>query len=299
MYKNSNQVRMDISLKIYSNIIKLIHDIFSKEYNIFLIGASLDDLGSMRSKLNRLLSDKSKIKLHYPEKIFIDQIFQKEYDMLSLENLLASSVDAVVMCVESAGSIAELGAFSNHEKLSNKLIVLMNKEYENKESFINLGPIKYLKNKTKSEVIWIDYDKEIDNPESFYLKLMERLKKIKKESSLLLDFNNPLVIEKYLLALLYALECCSRKELVQFLKNIGTYYDKKEGEIQKYITILDSSLGLLSSNKEIYLESKEFYLSIAGKQRLEREFGKKFIYQNMDNYRLKVLNYELRKFWGS
>jgi hypothetical protein len=51
---------------------------------------------------------------------------------------------AVVLIVEGTGAYAELGSFSVLEPLSKKLILIVNDTIIEKETFVNLGPIKYL-----------------------------------------------------------------------------------------------------------------------------------------------------------
>ena len=80
--------------------------------------------------------------IFYPEEITdwqIDGIFS---NLIDFEKSLAGITSLVVIILESAGSIAELGAFSQLPELKNKLIVVVREEYvsgKNSNSFINLG----------------------------------------------------------------------------------------------------------------------------------------------------------------
>lgn len=67
-------------------------------------------------------------------------------DLLTFEEDLAMIISAVVLFVESAGAIAELGAFSKIASINSKLLVIMDTVHYNNDSFIKLGPIKYLEN---------------------------------------------------------------------------------------------------------------------------------------------------------
>ncbi|MBS3678965.1 retron St85 family effector protein [Ornithinibacillus massiliensis] len=294
------KIKIDTGLQIYLKSIDKIKEIFTSEYNIFLVGASTENKTSIRAQLFEMLRDKKKINVRFPEDIFDEQIYQDNYDLLSLENLLANSVDAVVMCVESSGSIAELGAFSNHNGLNNKLIIYMDKQYQKSESFINLGPIKFLRNKTRSNVFWIDYDKEIKKyEEDFYYNLLKSLRKIKKENSnLTIDLTNPFVTMRYILSLLYTLESCTRKEFVEIVKHVGVKINIHKDVIEEYITLVDSAIGILISNEEIYKDFDNYFITLKGKARLEDELGSKYIHSFLDNLRLKMLNLQLRKYWN-
>jgi hypothetical protein len=64
-------------------------------------------------------------------------------NLLDLEEYISAIVDGVVLIVESAGSICELGAFVKTPEISEKLIVLISSAHNNVSSFIKLGALKY------------------------------------------------------------------------------------------------------------------------------------------------------------
>jgi hypothetical protein len=299
MKKSLLDYKIELGIMIFSKSIAKYQEIFGSEYNIFLVGASTENAKSIRAQLYELLKLKRKVNVRFPEDIFDEQIYQDKYDLLSLENLLANSVDAVVMCVESPGSFAELGAFTNHNGLNNKLIVYMDKKYQKEDSFINLGPIKFLIKKTRSKVVWINYDRGIDNSdEVFYQNLLSSLKKIKKQNEKIkIDLTNPFVTMRFILSLLYTLERCSRGEFIDIVKQLGAFDNKEKKDIEEYITLVDSSIGILISNGEIYKDIDKYYLTEIGIQRLKRELGAKYIHSFLDNLRLKMLNLQYRKYW--
>lgn len=65
---------------------------------------------------------------------------------LALEEWLAEFSDAVIILVESFGTVAELGAFSISEPLRKKLLPIINKKFEKDESFVNTGPVSWVDN---------------------------------------------------------------------------------------------------------------------------------------------------------
>lgn len=148
-----------------SNVIK--SNILKKDFfrgpRVFLCGGSVTDNKSVRHALQELFSSKNnefftKYDISYPEDIFDELLSSGRDDLLSLESLLAESVDTIIIVVESQGSIAELGAFINDENLINKIIVVNDVKYKNSKSFINQGPLKLLrKNNTKS-VLYVDFE---------------------------------------------------------------------------------------------------------------------------------------------
>lgn len=62
-------------------------------------------------------------------------------DLLLFEQDLAYLTNAVLIFLESPGSIAELGAFSQIKSLSQRLIVVVKENHHPKKSFISLGPL--------------------------------------------------------------------------------------------------------------------------------------------------------------
>ena len=74
------------------------------------------------------------------EKLWEDS-FDSNIDLLTFEDFLAEVSDCIILLVESPGSFCELGAFAYADKLfSDKLILVIDKNYENDKSFIITGP---------------------------------------------------------------------------------------------------------------------------------------------------------------
>jgi len=65
-------------------------------------------------------------------------------NLLSFESDLAETASLIVIALESPGALAELGSFSVNKSLVNKLIIIMNDEHYNQESFIKLGPLRQI-----------------------------------------------------------------------------------------------------------------------------------------------------------
>ncbi|WP_257149833.1 retron St85 family effector protein [Bacillus cereus] len=288
--KNKSQFYNQIGTQVLNLATPHITKTISEELNIFLIGADVKNKKSMRYKLQNSL--KSSANIYLPEDIFEEEMFQKEQNLLSLENILADSVDAIVMCIESPGSFTELGAFSNHKELSQKLIVCPDLKYKRAKSFINLGPIKYLKQKTKSEIFYLDYSKDLSNKD--LTTLIKYIKKIKKNNGISnYDISNPIFAERYVLALLYVLDNINRLNITDIIKTINNNSNEKE----KIISIVYSALSTLSQKRELNFNfnDKSYSLSNKGKERLKNEYTQSFIHQNLDSLRIKVLNFQLRR----
>ena len=70
-----------------------------------------------------------------------DGIFK---NLVAFESELAGICTLVVIILESPGSIAELGAFSQQRDMDKKLVIVHPSEYDEENSFINLGILRYI-----------------------------------------------------------------------------------------------------------------------------------------------------------
>lgn len=73
-------------------------------------------------------------------------------DLISFEAHIASLSALIVLFVESPGAIAELGAFCLVPEIASRLRVFIREEHYESDSFINLGPIKYLEDRYPGSV---------------------------------------------------------------------------------------------------------------------------------------------------
>ena len=73
-------------------------------------------------------------------------------NILDVENRISDFSDYILIILESPSAFTELGAFS-HDKLRSKLVVINNLEFKKEESFINLGPIKAIEERSGQERI--------------------------------------------------------------------------------------------------------------------------------------------------
>jgi len=68
-----------------------------------------------------------------------------DWDFLTQERLIASFSGAIVIAVESMGSVCELGSFAYLDSVARKTYVLDDMQYKDNDSFISLGPIEKIK----------------------------------------------------------------------------------------------------------------------------------------------------------
>lgn len=71
-------------------------------------------------------------------------------DLISFETDITHICKLVVLFVESPGSLVELGLFAATESIARKLLVFIPRLYSQDNSFISLGPIKYLQDRDSS-----------------------------------------------------------------------------------------------------------------------------------------------------
>lgn len=168
-YKRLKSSNVEILNSIYSKVFKKF--LFYSSY-IFLCGSSVTKENSFRSKINKKLPElHNDIKIIYPENIFKGYIKDNpKKDMLELETILASNADAICIIHESPGSFAELGAFTsdNNSTYFKRIIVLTEKQYSRKQTFLNIGPIKRVKNKYKQHQMKYD-EADLMKPSTIFI----------------------------------------------------------------------------------------------------------------------------------
>lgn len=191
---------------------------------IFLCGSNQSNQRSFRDEIQQAVQGiKSKFayRVYYPEKIFMELIYgHQKRDLLSLENVLAESVHSVAILLESVGTIAELGAFANHAQLSNKMVVFIKSQHKNDKSFINLGPIRHLREKTSSEVVYIDFKSE--NINIIAEKIRDHARKSSAEFPISYSVFNPIILDRLLLGLIYIFDPIPKNFIIKLIADNET-----------------------------------------------------------------------------
>jgi len=215
--------------------------------NVLVFGASTKDSTSLRSKIIEGLrkwqsSQRSGhfLEIHTAEDYILPIV--DSFNLLQMENVLGEAVDAIIVCPESSGSFAELGAFANSKILLPKLFVINNIKYKRQKSFVNNGPIKHIKQENgKQHVVWID--------PGFTSHIEEAIKKIAKKiiddspAHSSNDFNL-FFLRQWFLLTLYIVDNATKEDMVEFLRrssleDAGTRFEIavhslfKTGEIER------------------------------------------------------------------
>jgi len=280
-----------ISTKIREDIFKPVN---TYKTTFFLCGSDITQKDKMRYKIAKELGnqwDSFRYDIIYPEDIFEELLYSPQAkDLLSLENLLAESVDAVVLIPESPGSFAELGAFANNEKLRNKLICIVDKTFKKDKSFINQGPLKLVRKTNKQALIFVDPD-DISNVAE---KLSASLKKMKKISSKVNDKINLLQLDNFLLPTIFLLEPVTKNTLINI---VGNATDDEKNSFQTTTT----ALTILTKKRQVELTANGYKLTALGVneflsfQKTRRRIKNQNRTIAIDNLRLEILNLKNRK----
>lgn len=90
---------------------------------------------------------------------FKDWIHDSVYrDLLVFESDIAHISSLIVIILESAGALAELGLFVKSRALREKILVFVKQEHYEQNSFIKLGPLRYLQGIKETSVCSYPWD---------------------------------------------------------------------------------------------------------------------------------------------
>jgi len=279
---------MLISKKIRDDIYK---PAFTSKTTIVLCGADINQKDNIRHQVATALMNKNWFDIIYPEDIFDELLYSlNTTDLLTLEGLLAESVDAIVIIPESPGSFAELGAFANDETLRKKLICIVDKKYKKHKSFINQGPLKLIKKENSFGLIFIDPNdihKELE-------KLIRSLRKIKKASPKDESPLSLLQIDNFLLPSIYLLEPVTKTSLTNLVESATE-------DVKNSVQITTTALTILIKKKLIQLTNHGYKLTSLGLEKFHASQKTKTRIKNqvekieIDNIRLEILNLKNRR----
>ncbi|MBA6066292.1 retron St85 family effector protein [Pseudomonas mosselii] len=241
---------------------------FSKNPIVLLCGgfvpekehADADDppVHSLRDALKRkALSLAKSPHIFRPEEITSwheDGVFR---NLMDFEADLASICSLVAIAVESEGSIAELGAFSQIPDFQKKLIVFVPEEYAGAKSFINLGILRHIKEKHGTGVKVYPWSPRHprDIPEHVITDALEdittEIDGLKKTQSLSLDSNIHIITLIY--ELIKTFVALKETEVIDAIKGLGR--ELHRDNVRRKIFLLQE-FGLI---KKIEYSDSTFY----------------------------------------
>ncbi len=288
-------MRRTFSSEQLTDIAKVIKEriyvpVYKRKRTVFLCGADIKDKTTGRSKMAKLFMENQtriEYELLYPESLFDDLLAgHGQHSLLALENILASSVDAIVLLPESPGSFAELGAFSSNPQLVNKLICVANQRYKNKRSFLNYGPNRLIKASETGKVINLDYDK-LDCPDTIprvFRSISDAITKIQKQNPVKKNVTNILEAENFILPCIYLIENIDFNSLKTLLE-IATNQSHVMSDIATR-----SALSKLQSERLIMNTTSGYNMTRSG----ESHVLSKFTQHRLDRVRIEIMNYQYR-----
>ena len=261
---------------------------FSRKTTVFLCGADLGDSKTGRHKLAKLFEENPRYKLLYPEDLFEDLMAgQGQQSLLVMENILADSVDSIVLLPESPGSFAELGAFASNSRLANKLICVGQTKYAKKKSFINYGPVRLIKASDTGKVLNIAYGdlRSGDKRKRIFKRINDAITAIKKQNPVKRNVANILETENFILPAVYLIDSLGHKELYKLVQ-FATGQDKKIAEIATM-----SSISRLVKDRYISKTAVGYEVTSLGADRVRSNLKS----ATLDASRIEILNSQQRK----
>lgn len=259
---------------------------------VFLCGANKEK--DSISERRKAIIDFSKKNLKHTQFFLAEKVFKTlqseghKGNILDVEHEISEFADHIVIILESPSAFAELGAFA-HNELRERLIIINDKQYESEESFINLGPIKAIEERSGKQNI-IHYEMSSDGIERLdaigdvYAPLFDLLKDPIKNSRSAVrlescdpskkpDKNSAMFIHD----LIYFTGPIYLKELVEILKIIfgDTSFKLKE------------HLALLTAFESIRRDDRGLYKSNIGETYFDYKIDTNIIISTFRNYMLK------------
>ncbi len=224
-------------------------------------------------------------------------------DLLTFEKHLSGLASFICLIVESPGSIAELGAFTSINQISEKLMVVISHDHEAQDSFISLGPISLLKEKfPKRDRVFVyplkqvwDQDTEtfrqtLDILEDIWGDFIQDLKKFDQENPKKVKFKKKMDGHVSLLIgdLVGLFSALRLREIKTILKSIEI--DLEEPKLKGHLLILEK----LQLVKKYRYRSVDYYVAIKENNFIEYNFKrappllvdrKRFKVSSNENYR--------------
>ena|GEM_PF-1469720 len=183
-----------------------------RSINVFLCGSNPNTQDSIRGLVYEALRNDAAVNIVFPEWLFSDLLVKSQYNLLELENDLAKNVDIVVLPLEGIGTIAELGSFASYGfgEIRKKIVVINHANYRNSQSFINVGPIKLIREVSKHNIIYYDDKGDVS------AKIVSHIKYL-RERVVKYDVNNLFGLSKFILFVIGIFQPINKEKLRQML----------------------------------------------------------------------------------
>lgn len=170
----------------------------------------------------------------------------KEADLLSYEQFLANNSHMIVIICESAGSLVELGAFTNNEYTVDKVVAAVDKRRVKDKSFIMLGPIKYLRKRSKFNVVEYGQD-DVEFAKRLSKDIREK-NRVSGSNNSMIDLTTIVGMHYFIQVVLYYFKSLNSKELVEIIECIS---EKEDIVYDDFKVLFNAALKLLFQDKKI------------------------------------------------
>ncbi len=196
---------------------------------------------------------------------FKDWIHDSAYpDLLEFESDLAQTSSLIIIALESAGSIAELGSFSVNDALKDKIMIIICEYHHSQSSFITLGPLRQL---NEENVFSYPYNhKTIGTSLDDYLEnivdnINNNIKDIDKTEQFNAEYNGHVALLIYDLIVIF--KALKLKEILAYLKLLSC---ERNSVVTKRLLFLLSKLLLVDKKR---ISNVDYYIPLATNHRLK------------------------------
>ena len=180
----------------------------------------------------------------------------QHYDnLLKFEEDLSQLATLVVIILESAGTIAELGAFCVNKKIKNNLVIAMSEKHFNKKSFITLGPLKQLDEDAILAYSWKRKKLKSTVPDELPILVQDIEEIIKKKKTQTIDLKNIGHLSYLAHELIIQFKALTSREIKYYFSCLEI--ETSDKEIKKILYLL----GLLELVKSRKKGNKLFFLA--------------------------------------
>lgn len=154
---------IDVERALRNYIAGVKKDVAETPVDVLIMGPNVNREELPGAKLRKEIIKRSlelgclSIKAEHPD--FIDAARKELGESVSLCTLemgLAAVSDAIIIVAASEGSFAEFGLFAMTQWPHARILVLLNRDYEEEKSYLKLGPARSIKD-GGGAVEWVDY----------------------------------------------------------------------------------------------------------------------------------------------
>lgn len=217
---------------------------------------------SLRDALKR--SRDADYEFFRPEEITSWQADGVFHNLMDFESDLGSICSLVVVILESAGSLVELGAFSQLDEFREKMIAITSSEFGDEDSFINLGILRFIRAIDNSRVK--SYPWEIYHPSTISADtindaisdICEEINKLDKSQMFKITSRSHIII--LICEIIKLFSALKETEIFDFISSLGVSVTKNEIKSRLFLLERFRLIKRVSySDSHFYVRTTETY----------------------------------------